>query len=116
MSTPLVTSVKVVQSGAHEHVRIWVRGQFVGTLIVGKGDGVRMQQAFGDPTWLVKDFHVLYRTALDVSESVVEPSRETPPHRNLRAQLERLAPAFAYCEGERETARLLATERNEAGT
>jgi hypothetical protein len=51
-----------------------------------------------EPSWLEKDFHALYSAALDVSESVVEPDRETPPQRNLRAQLRRLMPAFEECE------------------
>lgn len=47
-----------------------------------------------DVQWLVKDFDVLYNAALDVSESVVESAKETPPQRVLRAQLARLRPAF----------------------
>lgn len=54
-----------------------------------------------DVPWLVKDFHVLYRAALDVSESIVDPERETPPQRFLRAQLARLRPAFEQCEAVR---------------
>jgi hypothetical protein len=113
MSTPLVTSVKVEKIGAHEHVRVWVRGQLAGSLVVGIGDGERMRQAFGDPSWLVQDFHALYNAAFDVSESVVEPGRETPPQRVLRAQLRRLSPAFVYCDGERE--RRSAVDDGEAG-
>jgi hypothetical protein len=48
--------------------------------------------------WFIKDFHVLYRAALDVSESIVEPDRETPSQRHLRAQLARLRPAFGIVE------------------
>jgi len=44
--------------------------------------------------WLVKDFDILYRTALDVGLSIVEPDRATPPQRQLIAQLNRLRPAF----------------------
>lgn len=58
----------------------------------------------GDPGWLVKDFHVLYRAALDVSESVIDPDRVSPPLRQLRAQLERLRPAFGVCESARRGA------------
>lgn len=108
---PFISSVQVETFGAHEHVRVWVRGQLVGTLVVGKGDGERMRAALGDPSWLVKDFHALYHAALDVSESVVEPSRETPPQRFLRAQLARLRPAFLECDVLRETARVLSVER-----
>lgn len=48
--------------------------------------------------YLVKDFHVLYRSALDVAESVIDPDRVSPPLRFLRAQLERLRPLFNECE------------------
>lgn len=35
-----VTSVRVEKSsGPHEYVSVWIRGQSVGTLCVGKGDG-----------------------------------------------------------------------------
>ncbi len=54
-----------------------------------------------ESSWLVKDFWVLYRAALDVSESIVDPANETPPQRILRGQLERLRPAFEACEAER---------------
>jgi hypothetical protein len=56
--------------------------------------------------WLVKDFNVLYRVALDVSESDTRPTGECPPPlRNLRAQLERLRPAFADTEEVRRACR-----------
>jgi len=56
--------------------------------------------------WLVKDFNVLYRAALDVSESDPRPTVEcTPPMRALRAQLERLRPAFMDTEEVREAVR-----------
>lgn len=61
-----------------------------------------------EPSWLVKDFHILYRAALDVSESIADPSSETPPQRFLRAQLERLRPAFEQCEAERSDWRMVA--------
>lgn len=51
-----------------------------------------------DASWLVKDFSALYLAALDVSESIVEPERETPPQRQLRAQLARLREAFNHTE------------------
>lgn len=58
-----------------------------------------------DVPWLVKDFNVLYRVALDVSMSDVRPDEEcTPPMRCLRAQLERLAPAFTDTEEVRKAA------------
>ncbi len=40
-----ITSVRVETVGAHEHVSVWVRGQLVGTLIVGPGDGERIKNA-----------------------------------------------------------------------
>lgn len=49
----------------------------------------------GEPSWLVKDFHVLYRTA----RAVVDGKPEALAY--LRAQIERLEPAFAHCEAER---------------
>lgn len=52
-----------------------------------------------DASWLLKDFNVLYRVALDVSESDTRPTDECPPPlRNLRAQLERLRSAFTDTE------------------
>lgn len=51
-----------------------------------------------DVPWLVKDFDVLYRAAEDVSESIIDPDRVSPPLRQLRAQLERLRPAFAHIQ------------------
>lgn len=39
-SQPFVTSVRVERSsGPHEYVTVWLRGQNVGTLCVGQGDG-----------------------------------------------------------------------------
>lgn len=53
------------------------------------------------PPWLVKDFSALFLAAYDVSASLVEPELAPPPLRNLRAQLDRLRPAFDACEWER---------------
>ncbi len=39
MSDSFVTSIRVSPKGAHEHVDIWVRGQCVGSLVVGARDG-----------------------------------------------------------------------------
>jgi hypothetical protein len=68
-----------------------VAARVVATLNAGERYGF-------DDSWLVKDFNVLYRVALDVSESQIDPSRESPPFRNMRAQLERLKPAFTDTE------------------
>jgi hypothetical protein len=67
-------------------------------------ESIAPSPAAGDAPSLEKDFHALYSAALDVSESVVEPDRETPPQRNLRAQLRRLMPAFEECEAARRMA------------
>jgi hypothetical protein len=44
MSAPFVTSVRVEKSsGPHEYVTVWLRGQNVGTLVVGQGDGFKLE-------------------------------------------------------------------------
>lgn len=103
---PFISSVQVELIGAHEHVRVWVRGQLAGTLIVGPGDGARMRAALGDPSWLVKDFHVLYRTALDAATARSDVAARV----HLNAQLDRLRSAFLECDAMRETARVLSIE------
>ena len=45
MTAPLVTSAKVETFGAHDHVRVWIRGQLAGSLTVGKGDGPELRAA-----------------------------------------------------------------------
>lgn len=57
-----------------------------------------LPQTDRDVHWLVKDFDVLYRAAEDVSESIVDPDRETPPQRFLRVQLYRLRPVMRIIE------------------
>jgi hypothetical protein len=53
-----------------------------------------------EPHWLIKDFHVLYRAARDVlTIETLAASRQT--REALRAQVERLKPAFLACEGAR---------------
>lgn len=41
---PFISTVRVntPTSGPHEYVSVWIRGQNVGTLCVGKGDGERL--------------------------------------------------------------------------
>jgi hypothetical protein len=43
-----ITSVRLTNSngldGPHEYVTVWIRGANVGTLVVGTGDGVRLQE------------------------------------------------------------------------
>lgn len=55
-----------------------------------------------EPSWLVKDFHVLYLAAAATMRDGTLPecmrTREA-----LRLQLDRLAPAFQFCESERVT-------------
>ncbi len=82
-----ITSVRVETIGIHEHVSVWVRGQLVGTLIVGDGDGERIKNAllgakyFGidrsvdgpiDPVELV-EWRVLATGWLDAEEIVTYP-------------------------------------------
>jgi hypothetical protein len=45
VSEPFITSVDVRCSrGGHEYVSVWIRGQSVGTLCVGKGDGQALRE------------------------------------------------------------------------
>lgn len=44
-----VTSVRVSPAGAHEYVSVWIRGQNVGTLVVGKGDGEPLADRLRSP-------------------------------------------------------------------
>ncbi len=59
-----------------------------------------------EPHWLVKDFNVLYRAAKAFSDVCAGLGDGKPyvPHKELQAQLERLAPAFNDTE---EVRRLL---------
>jgi hypothetical protein len=45
---PFITSVRVENSsgrdGPHEYVTVFIRGANVGTLVVGAGDGLRLQE------------------------------------------------------------------------
>jgi hypothetical protein len=47
-STPFISSVRVENSkgldGPHEYVTVFIRGANVGTLVVGAGDGLRLQE------------------------------------------------------------------------
>jgi hypothetical protein len=66
----------------------------------------RLKAAFvprpvAEPSWLEKDFQVLYNAALDASMS----SPGTPPWKILEAQLDRLRPAFEECEVARRMGR-----------
>jgi hypothetical protein len=45
MPEDFITSVKVEPHGGHENVQVWVRGELVGALIVGLGDGERIKNA-----------------------------------------------------------------------
>jgi hypothetical protein len=53
-----------------------------------------------DPHWLVKDFHVLYRTAL-VDPAIPDSGTAVHDFEALQVQLARLKPAFDVCEAER---------------
>lgn len=62
-----------------------------------------------EPHWLVKDFNVLYRAAKRLAEAVDEETLVTATPFNalqdLKAQLERLAPAYNVTEAERAAPR-----------
>jgi len=100
MSAPFITSIRVETFGAHEHVRIWVRGQLVGTLIMGPGDGARLEALLGEPPWLAKDFNVLYRVTRDLLLAVGSADETRTAHalNAVAAQLTRLEPAFLVTE------------------
>lgn len=110
-----ITQIVRTTVGGHEQMSIWVDHKLVGTLTLGLGDGEGMEALLKkkpvldvskEPHWLYKDFNVLYRVALDVSESDVRPTAECPPPlRNLRAQLDRLAMAFQDTEEVRAAVR-----------
>lgn len=55
-----------------------------------------------EPSWLVKDFNVLYRAAKRFSDACSgggeDAGRPFAAHQELKAQLERLAPAFTDTE------------------
>jgi hypothetical protein len=113
VSGPLITSVKVETIGSHDHVRVWVRGQLTGTLIVSKGEGAALRRLMlataemqgDDVSWLVKDFHVLYRVAEAEAVQAHLDGYDTAHRRDLARQLARLAPAFERCEAVRDTVR-----------
>jgi len=60
-----------------------------------------------EPSWLVKDFNVLYRCAKRVADACRGRGDEGPyaPLQELEAQLERLAPAFTDTEEVRKAMR-----------
>lgn len=43
MTDPFITSANVEKRGAHEHVHVFVRGQNVGELVCGPGEGERLR-------------------------------------------------------------------------
>jgi hypothetical protein len=120
MTERFITSVRVEKGGSHERVAIFIRHQFVGGVVCGTGDGERLRDLLlgddaerptlppeppappADPTWLVKDFHVLYRAAENALGQATCDGYTTAHLRDLAAQLDRLAPAFEACERIRE--------------
>lgn len=60
-----------------------------------------------EPSWLVKDFNVLYRCAKRLSDACHGRGPDGPykPLHELDAQLERLAPAFTDTEEVRKAMR-----------
>lgn len=107
-----ITSVRVEIRGGHDCVRVWVDGKLSGELLTDAGRGeelasllrVKAMATGAEPSWLVKDFNVLYRCALAFSEACLGRGDARPyqPHLNLQAQLERLKPAFTDTEEVRE--------------
>lgn len=65
-----------------------------------------------EPSWLVKDFHVLYRAAREAHQDPTSELRRTW----LGDQLTRLAPAFDVTESARATASLVAQAEAERAT
>jgi hypothetical protein len=72
--TAFVTSVRVEKtSGPHEYVTVWIRGQNVGTLVVGQGDGLKLEALLlggqgADEVFAVpfrEDLRAFVRTATD---------------------------------------------------
>lgn len=195
MTDPFISSANVETRGAHDHVHVFVRGQNIGELVCGLGDGERVrnillsEKYFGtgrapegpistheklawrvmatnwldvdevvgmrgsigqmvlrlldrvqeledeterptspppaplslvdmvgeakgqkffidDVPWLVKDFHVLYKTAKQLIERECDARGNTPDSdfEDLEQQLKRLEPAFIACEAVRRTA------------
>jgi hypothetical protein len=107
-----ITSVMVLQVGGHETVSVFVDGKLTGVLMVDIGEGeklasllrVKAMATGAEPSWLVKDFNVLYRAALAFSEACAGrgDARPYPLHLDLQAQLKRLEPAFQETEAMRE--------------
>ncbi len=82
-------------------------GAFVGAArAAGVGrPGTAWVDGAPDLHWLVKDFHVLYRTAEAALAQALLDGYDTAHLRDLGMQLQRLAPAFEQCEMERRGAR-----------
>lgn len=112
-----VTQIMRATVGAHEQMSIWVDHKLVGTLTLGLGDGEAMEELLKkkprldvskEPHWLYKDFNVLYRVAKRFSEACMGRADDGKPyaaHEALKAQLERLAPAFTDTEEVRKAMR-----------
>lgn len=56
-----------------------------------------------EPSWLVKDFHALYRAADAAVKSTQDGPCPGPEHVALQVHLTRLRPAFEMCEAERRS-------------
>jgi hypothetical protein len=106
---PKVTQIVVETRGAHEVVRVWVNRKLSGELTVGLGEGDGVAKLLKgtakldvskEPHWLYKDFNVLYRVAKRFHDvcSGLDGGKPYEPMLALRAQLERLVPAFTDTE------------------
>lgn len=104
-----VTQIVVEEAGAHAKVSVWVDRKLSGTLTVDLEDGHRLAKLLRgtekldvskEPHWLYKDFNVLYRVAKKFCDvcSGLDGGKPYEPHQALKAQLERLAPAFTDTE------------------
>lgn len=102
-----VTQLVVELVGAHEVVRVWIDRKLAGELTVGRGEGDALAKLLKgtskldvsrEPHWLYKDFNVLYRVAETAAYAMGGWNDREKALAALKAQLERLEPAFTDTE------------------
>ena len=102
-----VTQIVVEEAGAHAKVSVWIDRKLSGTLTVDLEDGHRLAKLLQgtekldvskEPHWLYKDFNVLYRVLKVLVRQIECAGFDQMALMAARAQLERLAPAFADTE------------------
>jgi hypothetical protein len=76
--------------------------EFVGRQEAEKARRARVAVQSAEVSWLVKDFHVLYRAAAALFETPGDAAQQHAASSQLGAQLERLRPAMQYCESARQ--------------